>query len=110
MKLGPAEFMAITQFAQRRNFAFRFKDFDWREYENQNGPRTYLFLIMGMRNLCHDGLLGLNPKPRIKNSGVNIEFSYYWTNLGNDVLYSLKLIDENELQRRRIELPGYFAI
>jgi hypothetical protein len=110
MKLGPSEFMVINQFAQNRNFAFRFKDFPWGEYERQNGPGTYLFLIMGMRNLCHDGLLGLNTKPRSENKGVNIEFSYYWTNLGNDVLYSLKLINENELQRRRIELPRYFII
>lgn len=42
----------------------------------------------GFTHLCHAGLLRLSAKP----SGDKIEYSYYWTDLGNAVLHRLEVI------------------
>jgi hypothetical protein len=52
--------------------------------------------------------LGLNTLSEQKKEGVKVEFSYYWTSSGNDVLYSMKFISDDELVKRRIELPDFF--
>lgn len=43
--------------------------------------------------LCHHGLLRLSTQPRV---GGSIEFSYYWTDLGNAVLTKLNIVNEQE--------------
>lgn len=49
--------------------------------------------------LCHHRLLRLSTQPRVRGT---IEFSYYWTDLGNAVLAKLNIINEQErLDRSR---------
>jgi len=42
--------------------------------------------------LCHQGLLRLSAKPKGERT---IEYSYYWTDLGNSVLQKLSVIDQS---------------
>ena len=50
----------------------------------------------GLAHLCHSGLLRLSAKP----SDGKIEYSYYWTDLGNAVLHRLNIIQEHSLKHR----------
>ena len=54
-------------------------------------------------HLQHSGLLGLNTRA----NPPQIEFSYYWTDLGNLVLVRFSLIDEAERVRRYGAMPRH---
>jgi hypothetical protein len=80
-----------------------------KEVEYIYGKETYEQHLKGLENLCQNGLTGLNTNPiKNNNTAVRIEYSYYWTNLGNDLLFSLKIIDEKELTDRRVKMPESF--
>jgi hypothetical protein len=82
---------------------------EWkREFEKKQGEGSFERFAYGIQYLCSSGLLGLNTISRPKEYGVNVEFSYYWTSLGNSVLYMMKLIPPDELFKRRKELPDFF--
>ncbi len=79
------------------------------EYESTHGKGAFEKHLKGLENLCQNGLIGLNTKTiESDNTGVYIEYSYYWTNLGNDVLRFLQIIDEKELIDRRSKIPESF--
>lgn len=78
------------------------------EYESKYGDGTFELHLRGLENLCQNGLIGLNTKTEESERGIQIEYSYYWTNLGNDVLHSLEIIAVEELKNRRTKIPSSF--
>jgi hypothetical protein len=104
-QLGPFELKVLLRHGTQRNFALGTTANDKEEYEKQFGERAFEITIEGMENLCHQGILGFNPKSRRDDTGTQLEYSYYWTNLGNDVLYQMKVINEETLRKRRMDLP-----
>jgi len=102
--LGPFEFLALMTYGDRRNFVPNEAD----ERILQLSDKKAEQLFVGINNLCHQGLLHFNTKPR--HDGENpdasrIEFSYWWTGVGNDVLKLLSIISDTELLQRRKALP-----
>jgi hypothetical protein len=85
--VGMSGFTAIMAYGMAQNFAVHTADLA------DNVP-----LRDGLDILCQQGLLHLNTA---SNSTNNIEFSYYWTGIGNDVLKLLKIISEVEYLHRR---------
>ncbi len=79
-----------------------------KEDEYGYGKEAYEKHFKGLENLCQNGLVGLNTKTVSDDFSMHIEYSYYWTNLGNDLLFSLKIIDEKELNDRRVKMPESF--
>lgn len=57
---------------------------------------TDLDTINGLAYLCHAELIYLATVPR----GKAIEYSYWWTDLGNAVLNRLEIIDDVEMNKR----------
>ncbi len=81
-KLSYYEFEVLMTYGAARNFYL----------PNDAPPKHY----DGLAYLCHSGLLRLATLP--KNG--KIEFSFWWTDLGNAVLKHLEIIDEKERKRR----------
>jgi len=94
--VGMSGFTAIMTYGGRPNFAVHTADL-----KNDDALRN------GLDILCQLGLLHLNTESLLKNGVPNINFSYYWTGLGNDVLKLLKFINEEQLLHRRKNLPPY---
>ncbi len=94
--VGPSGFHAQMTYGARRNFAVQTEEL------KDNAP-----LRNGLDILCQLGLLYLNTASQRDNNGNSIEFSYWWTGLGNDVLKLLGIIAEAELLQRRKDLPPY---
>lgn len=57
--------------------------------------------------LCHHRLLRLSTQPRVEEA---IQFSYYWTDLGNAVLAKLNIINEQERLDRSRQYWGTFDV
>lgn len=55
-------------------------------------------------NLCRIGLLGFNTEAE----RGSVEYAYWWTSLGNEVLVTLERISEEECNQRRLGLPTGF--
>jgi hypothetical protein len=55
--------------------------------------------MTGLTHLCHSALVRASFKP--KDHDGKIEYSYYWTDLGNAVLFKLGIIKEETLLNRR---------
>ena len=110
MTLGPNEFNIVVKHGAQRNFHLQVhNDVDMLEYEKTNGKRSYERYAFGMSNLCMRGLVGLNTKTKKCIDGkTSIESSYYWTNLGNDLLLMMGIIDRQEVNKRRLQTPIYF--
>jgi len=94
--VGMSGFTAIMTYGKYQNFAVHTADL------KDNDP-----LRDGLDILCHDGLLHLNAASKRDNSVYNIEFSYWWTGIGNDVLKSLEIITEEEFLQRRKEVTTF---
>jgi hypothetical protein len=109
MKIGPSEFEIMRDLGKVSHFAFDISDEGLLELEKRLGVSSVERRIKGITNLCHQGLLALNTKAeRDDESGkVSIEFSYWWTSLGNDVLHLLKSINEETLTNRKSKLPPF---
>jgi hypothetical protein len=86
--VGMSGFTAIMAYGSRQNFAVHTADL------KDNDP-----LRDGLDILCQRGLLYLNTASE-RDAG-SIEFSYWWTGIGNDVLRLLKIITEDDLLKRR---------
>jgi len=88
--VGMSGFTAIMAYGKRQHFAVHTADLA------ENVP-----LRDGLDILCQQGLLHLNTKS--EDGSEKIEFSYYWTGIGTDVLKLLKIITEEEyLQMREV--------
>ncbi len=110
MSVGPFDFDVIMKNCRTSHFSVDLTKN--REDVMFNSPlfrETFNNYITGIKYLCLSGLLGLNTLSRQSEKGVNVEFSYYWTALGNDVLHMMELISEDELVKRRNELPDFFG-
>jgi hypothetical protein len=64
--------------------------------------------VPAIANLCAHGILGFHASSRVEGDRTIVEFSYHWTDLGNNLLYLMKLIPLGELMGRREGLPAYF--
>jgi hypothetical protein len=97
--MGPFEFDVMMNHGIQRNF-YIFAT-DKQEYEEKYGKDTYERRIHGIKNLCHQELLYFNTEPkRNEKDELKIDFSYWWTGLGNDVLRLLDIIDDKILLQR----------
>jgi hypothetical protein len=109
MKIGPNDFEIMMKHGTKSHFAIHSADLAWREdYEKEFGLGAHSRHCEGITNLCANSLLGLNTLSKSIDGGVNVEFSYWWTSMGNDVLYLMGLINDDELKRRRSQLPVFF--
>ncbi len=109
MVLGPFAFEVIMKSSKFSHFAIHSDKEEWKkDYEKNEGQGAFERFIFGIQILCDHKLLGLNTISKPNEGKVNVEFSYYWTSLGNDVLYMMELISEDELLKRRKELPAFF--
>jgi hypothetical protein len=112
-KITPFEFEIVMQWAFARNFAVA---------TSEGGPGDYERLVANahshdkryMENVFHrhcdavgqlqrSGLLGLSTHA----DPPRIEFSYFWTDLGNLVLLKFGLIDQAERLRRYEGIPKH---
>lgn len=109
MSLGPYAFEVIMKMGKFSHFVIHSDKEEWKkEFEKDIGEGSFERFAFGIQSLCSSGLLGLNTISSTKKDHVNVEFSYYWTSLGNSVLYMMKLIPPDELYKRRRELPDFF--
>ncbi|MFA5118933.1 MAG: hypothetical protein WC695_08830 [Candidatus Omnitrophota bacterium] len=120
MLLGPYEFEVIMTQCGKRNFAFHTSPQGRKDYEDELISRLKENHLRGaferhvpaIANLCTHGILGLNTAstraPTAGGEKTVVEFSYWWTDLGNSLLYLMKLITKEELQARRDSLPDFF--
>lgn len=114
-KITPFEFEFIMQWSHRRNFAVLTSGSGPDDYEKEvaqvHGSDIKYMQGLFQRHcdaigrLQIGGLLGLNtfthPDTKI------IEFSYYWTDLGNLVLLRLGVIDQSERLLRYEKMPSH---
>ena len=118
MQCGPYEFEVIMFHAGNRNFVLHTGKEHRDSYENNirsthgddYARGVFERHVPAISNLCRIGILGLDTHSENLEGKpvVNIQFSYHWTSLGNDVLLSLKLIGNEEVVARRDGLPRYF--
>ncbi len=92
MRLGHIEYHIMRDFGEHSHFL-----------SAATGEIGDLRHKLGLRNLCEDNLLGLNTGDIDKT-----KISYYWTNLGNEVLEYLEIITHEEREKRFLELPEAF--
>jgi len=112
-KITPFEFEIIMQWAPMRNFAVATSrsgpvDYELHIAQAHGHDKRYMRGVFqrhcdAIGRLQRSGLLGLNTfadPPRV-------EFSYYWTDLGNLVLLKFGLIDEAERLQRYESMPKH---
>ncbi len=108
MLSGPYDFEILMQRGKEAAFAIHTTQ-GIEEYETKYGIDSHRKHIIGISNLCHNGLLGLEiPNKTFNDAGVVVSFTYYWTNLGNCVLETMGLISKEDVKIRREQLPWYF--
>ena len=109
MSIGPYDFEVTMKRFNVNHFQIYSGDEEFKkDFDKVEGEGSFERFVIGIKNLCSAGLLGLNTLSETNSSGAKVEFSYYWTSLGNDVLYMMKLITEDELLLRRKLLPDFF--
>jgi hypothetical protein len=64
----------------------------------------------GLSFLCHARLLRLSTKSIRRENQLTLEYSYYWTNLGNAVLNRLEIIDNDEMLSRYSDYHKFFDV
>lgn len=112
-KLTPFEFEIVMQWASMPNFAVATSGSGPTDYERHvaqayGHDKRYMQRVFqrhcdAIGRLQRNGLLGLNTRavpPRV-------EFSYWWTDLGNLVLFKFGLIDQTERQSRYERMPTH---
>jgi hypothetical protein len=110
-KITPFEFEIVMQWASFKNFAVGTSGSGPVDYEKNvaqvhGSDERYMQGVFlrhcdAIGRLQRSGLLGLNTHA----DPPNIEFSYYWTDLGNLVLLKFRLIDQAERLRRFKSMP-----
>lgn len=109
MPIGPYDFEVIMFHGKESHFFIHSNKPVWTaEYEKKYGLGSFKRHRIGITNLCQIGLLGLNTQPKIEEDKLRVEFSYWWTGLGNDVLHLMGIIDGSEVKRRWSKLPNFF--
>lgn len=116
MLLGLHEFDVIMTQHMARNFAMHPSQQGADDYEKELIARhkvdhlkgSYDRHVPAIANLCSHGILGLNSNSEVKDGKTVVNYSFHWTDLGNCLLHSMKLISLDELKARREQLPPYF--
>ncbi len=118
MLLGPYEFEIIMDHHWKTNFVLHTSKEGRENYkklleaQHKEDP-SYLEGIferhvVGVTNLCQNGLLGLHTHTQLHPGAANVQFSYHWTELGNAVLHLMNLIQKKDLEERREGMPPFF--
>lgn len=107
MKVGLLAFSVILTYANVSHFPLKISGEFISKYDKWCGKGVYDKHVIGVESLCQLGLLGLNTKKEVVEQD-RIEFSFYWTGLGNEVLALMKLITDDERIKRWKSLPLYF--
>ena len=94
--LGVAGFCAIMRYGKKGHFAVHAAQLLELDQQDKAPYRD------GLDILCQQGLLFLNTA--IQEGPYPIQFSYWWTGIGNDVLKLLDIIKDAELSERRTTL------
>ena len=112
-KITPFEFEIVMQWASVRNFAVATSGSGPSDYEkivaevhgkdNKYMERVFHRHCGAIGQLQRSGLLGLSTHA----DPPRIEFSYFWTDLGNLVLLKFGLIDQAERLRRYEGIPKH---
>lgn len=105
MKIGLSGLSVVLAQAHTSHFVIQINDRTKLEYENIYGKGSFETFLKGIDILCQLELLGLNTKP-LPNR--NIEYSLWWTRLGNDMLLSMERISEKVREERNNGLPLFF--
>ena len=95
-RIGMYEFEIIKEFGKMSHF-----------YLEKNLRQKY---FIGLSFLCHTGLTRLSTKSTTINGGINLEYSFYWTNLGNAVLNRMEIITSEEMYKRFKEYHNFFDV
>jgi len=112
-KITPFEFEIVMTWAGHGHFAVATSGTGPDDYERSISPvygTDERFMRGVFKRHCdaiarlqHSGLLGLSTHA----DPPHVEFSYYWTDLGNLVLLQFRLIEETERTRRYVEMPSH---
>jgi hypothetical protein len=112
-RLSPYDFEVVMAWGHVRSFAVKTSDGGPVDYykrmaANHADDRDYMDGVFGrhceaIARLQNIGLLGLETNPA--QGGVN--FSYWWTDLGNMVLVQFNLIDDSERRARFAGMPSH---
>jgi hypothetical protein len=110
-KLSPFDFEFVRLWGQSRNFAFKTTESGPTDYENQVGRvhgQDWRFMKGVFKRHCaviarlqQNGMLALSTH----RSGEQVEFSYWWTDLGNMVLVHFGLISPDDRRVRHKDMP-----
>lgn len=107
MKVGLLGFSVMLRYANGDHFSLKIGEELISEYDKQHGKGMYDKHVQGVESLCQSGLLGLYTKKEEVEQN-RIEFSFYWTGLGNEVLALMNLITDDKRKKRWKSLPPYF--
>lgn len=106
MFVSPHGLEVMLAYGGRINFNVPIYEKDIKTYEETHGDGSHKRHIEGITNLCQCKLSALNTESfRVEDVGTHVKYSYYWTNLGNDVLYSMKVINKETVMNRRLGSP-----
>ena len=95
-KIGMYEFEVIKKYGKSSHF-FLSSDLHQKFFD-------------GLSFLCHAGLVRLSTKSRQLEDRINLEYSFYLTNLGNAALNRMKIIDSTEMFKRFKEYHKFFDV
>ena len=107
MEVGLLAFSVMLTYANVSHFSLKISEEFILEHDKQYGKGLYDKHVQGVESLSQLGLLGLNTKKEVVEQN-RIEFAFYWTGLGNEVLALMKLITDDERIKRWKSLPLYF--
>ncbi len=108
MKIGLLAFSVMLTYHDSSHFSLRISEEFISDYDKQHGKGMFDKHVQGVESLCQLGFLGLYTKKE-EVEQTRIEFSFYWTGLGNDVLVLMNLISDDEKKKRWKNLPPYFS-
>jgi hypothetical protein len=106
MFVSPYGLEVMLAYGVRRNFNVPIYEEAKEEYEKKHRKGSHKRHIEGITNLCQCRLLALNTKSlRLEDVGTEVKYSYYWTNLGNDLLHYMEIINKETVIHRRSGSP-----
>jgi len=103
MHVGSYGFAVMMRHGEHKNFVIPFSKKE--KYEEIYGEGSFESHLIGITNLCNQNLIGLNTA---KRDSEGVEYSYWWTGLGNEVLQLIGKIKEEEKRERNLNLPRFF--
>ena len=103
----PYGFDVLMNHGVLRNFSFKVSEEGKAELDEQFSKGAGERHINGVSNLQETGLLAFNTATKPQPGKVLVEFSYWWTPLGNEVLCLLGVIQKETMEKRNSELPEF---